>query len=516
MKYKLYIICTLAATVLLYMGCKENFLDIEPKEATSVDAFFTSETDAVAAINATYASLQNRSLYSEWYPKAVEGASDDMGMANTDDLSLENYSWSATLQPTDDAWQASYEGIFRANLVLQRVPDIEMDQALKDRILGEAHFLRGLYYWHLLTLFGEAPLVLEANPSDPSQAELPKSTSPEIISQIVTDLQAAIDQLPRREGYDSQNVGRATSGAAKALLGKVYLYSASPIFGGNQEGYTLAAQQFEDVINNHNYELVDFTDIWVEDNNAESLFEVQYADFGGNIWATQDAAGTNETNLRAALVLPNGHGGNGNLLPTQELVDEFESYAGPDPDNLFGSRDPRLYYSIWRDGDPFDSLEPTYEAEWSPTGYAVKKGLYFPFTDRAEDGTTRNIPVIRYADVLLMYAEAVNAKANREPQKAIDAINQVRARVGMPTYPSPASPYNITIASSEQEIFEAIVHERRVELMGEYHRYNDLRRWELAEAEMGELGWQNPKHVFFPIPAEEIENNDQLEQNPNY
>lgn len=516
MKYKIYITFALVCILFMYTGCNDNFLDIAPKEAASVDSFFSSETDAIAAINAAYASLQNRSMYSEWYPKAVEGASDDMGLSNTDDLSLANYTWSPTLQPTDDVWQGSYEGIFRANLVLQRVPDIEMDSAKKDRIVGEAHFLRALYYWHLMTLFGEVPLVVEANPNDPTEAELPKSSSPEIIAQMVNDLEMAIELLPRHEDYSSADVGRATEGAARALLGKVYLYSASPIFGGNQQGYELAAEQFSQLINNYNYQLIDYRKLWVEDNNAESFFEVQYVDVGGGIWGVQDDASINEIQIRAALNLPNGHGGNGNLIPTQEAVDEFESYNGSDPENEFDNFDPRLYYSVWKQGDYFDSQEPEYQSSWSPTGYNVKKGLAFPFTDRAEDGTDRNIPLIRYGDVLLMYAEAVNAKSSREPSEAIWAINQVRARANMPTYPSSGSMYSVDAGSSEQEIFEAIVHERRVELLGEYHRYNDLRRWEIAEREMGDMGWQHPKHVFFPLPAEEVENNDQLEQNPNY
>jgi hypothetical protein len=175
-----------------------------------------------------------------------------------------------------------------------------------------------------------------------------------------------------------------------------------------------------------------------------------------------------------------------------------------------------LYYTVWKQGDYFDDIDPTYQSEWSPTGYNLKKGLAFPFTDRAEDGTTRNIPVIRLGDVLLMYAEAVNAKSSREPQEAIDAINRVRSRVNMPTYPDPSLEYNIDANSSEQEIFEAIVHERRVELAGEYTRYNDLRRWELAEEEMGDKGWQHPRHTFFPIPAAELDNNPNLSQNPEY
>lgn len=515
MKYKIYAAALLAAVLLLYVGCDDNFLDVDPTESVAVEGFYSSEDDAIAAINAAYASLQNRAMYSEHWPKTVEGASDDMAMDNTDDLELTNYTWTTTLDPTDLNWQGSYEGVFRSNLVLKFVPDIEMDQELKDRILGEARFLRALYYWHLMTLFGEVPLVTEeeTNPNDPSEAELPKSTAPEIIDLMVSDLQTAADLLPRT--YDDNNVGRATEGAAKALLGKVHLYSASPIFGGNEEGYALAADQLRDVIDNYDYQLVDFEDIWTVDNNAESIFEVQYTDVGGSIWATQDFAGANEINLRAALNLPNGRGGNGNLIPRQDLVDEFEDYSGPDPEGIFDGRDPRLYHSIWREGDHFDDVEPTFQSSWTPTGYAVKKGLY-PVVDRAEDGTEENVPVLRLGDVLLMYAEAANAKSAREPQEAIDAINRVRARVNMPAYPNASSPYSVDASSSEEEIFEAIVHERRVELVGEYQRYNDLRRWELAEEELGPLGWQHPRHTFFPIPPEEIDNNEALEQNPHY
>lgn len=515
MRYVKYLVVG-AVSLLLYAGCSDSFLDVQPRESTSLESFFKSERDAVAAINATYAAFQDRPMYSELYPKTVEGASDDMGMDNTSDLELTNYTWNADLRTIDNNWQELYEGVARANLIFQNIDDVEMSGDLRDRITGEARFLRALAYWHLMTLHGEVPIITEEHTdyTDPSKAEVAKSPPSDIIDLMVSDLQEAATLLP--PSYEGQNVGRATEGTAKALLGKVYLYSASPIFGGNEEGYTLAADQFSNVINDYDYELVDYTDLWVEDNNSETIFEVQYADFGGSIWAGTDAAGSNETNLRAALNYPVGHGGNGNLIPTQDLVDEFEDYNGPDPDNVFDNRDPRLYYNVWKQGDYFDDQEPTYQSNWSPTGYSLKKGLAFPFTDRAEDGTTRNVPVLRLGDVLLMYAEAVNAKSNREPQEAIDAINRVRDRVNMPTYPNSSSPYSVDASSSEQEIFEAIVHERRVELVGEYQRYNDLRRWQLADEEMGDLGWRDPKHTFFPIPAEEVEVNDELTQNPEY
>lgn len=515
MKYSIYAAALLASVLLLHAGCDDDFLNIEPTEAVSVESFYASADDVLAAVTAAYAPLQNTAIYSEQYPKTVEGASDDMTMDNTSDLELTNYTWSATLSPTNLNWQGLYEGVLRSNLVLKYAPDIEMDQSLKNRLIGEARFLRALYYWHLMALFGEVPLVTEEETdlNDPSKAELPKSPPAEIIDLMVSDLQAAAEALPPT--YAAADRGRATAAAAKALLGKVYLYSASPIFGNNQDGCALAAAEFESVINDYGFELVDFADIWTVDNNAESIFEVQYSDVGGNIWAMQDAAGINETNLRAALNLPNTRGGNGNLLPTQDLVDEFEDYDGPDPGGIFDGRDPRLYYSVWRDGDHYDEIDATFQSSWTPTGYAVKKGLY-PVVDRNEDGTEANVPVLRLGDVLLMYAEALNCQSARDPQGAIDAINRVRARVNMPTYPDPSSPYSVDAGSSQQEIFDAIVHERRVELSAEYQRYHDLRRWELAQEQLGPLGWQHPKHIFFPIPPEEVDNNEALEQNPHY
>lgn len=515
MKYRIFIITVLITTI-IYVGCDTDILDVKPTESVAVDDFFTTESEAMQAINATYASLQDRNMYSEGYPKIVEGASDDMILDNTDNLDLSSYTWNASGSRFDAVWQESYEGIFRANLVIQNVPEIEnMDESLKGRVIAEARFLRAMFYWHLLNTFGEVPLVLNANPADPSEAALPKSSSLDLIDQMVTDLTEAISGLPAN--YDSGNIGRATEGAAKALLGKVHLYSASPIYGGRAEGYELAAQQFESVINDYTYQLVNYEDLWVVDNNAENIFEVQYASIGGSIWTTTDNSNANETQIRPALNLPNGRGGNGNLVPTESLVNEFlvESYDGPDPEGIYNNADPRLYYTVWREGDFFDDQEPTYQTTWSPTGFSLKKGL-FPVKDRNEDGDDWNVPVIRLGDVYLMYAEALNSKSSRDSQGAIDAINAVRSRVNMPTYPNPNSPYSVDATSSEEEIFEAIVHERRIELGGEYARYNDLRRWEIADEVMGPLGWQHPKHTFFPIPADELDNNDQLEQNPNY
>jgi hypothetical protein len=269
------------------------------------------------------------------------------------------------------------------------------------------------------------------------------------------------------------------------LLGKVYLYS---------KNYPMAETYFNNVITSGEYELLtEFSDLMIVDNNIESIFEVQLANLAG------------QGSSRIQNDYPQGQGGFANLLPTQDLVDEFEDYSGP---TAINGKDPRLFYSIFRDGDPYDEVEPVYQQGWTPTSYAKKKGQ-FPVIRFDNSNLGRNFPLIRLGDVLLMYAEAANE--NNKPAEAIAAINLVRGRVGMPNLPTVDYP-----VSNKQEIFEAIVHERRVELSSEYHRLNDLRRWGLATEQLGPLGYSSGTHDYFPIPQSELDNNPQLVPNPGY
>lgn len=464
----------------LLAGCDSDFLDVTPPASLTEETFFRTAEDAEATITAAYNPLRNSGLYNNNYPKLTEGPSDDIIIHNTQGLSLDSWTFGNDDAIIDVVWQTLYEGIFRSNIALQMVPGIEMNDAQKDRIIGEAHFLRGLYYWHLAALFGDVPLVDTADPSDISSALLPASPVAEVYDFIVADLQRAIELLPAQSALGPENLGRATSGAAEALLGKVYLYA------GN---YPLAEEHLENVILSGEYQLLDnYADLLVVDNNPESIFEVQFADLA------------DQGTTRLVNNYPQGQGGFANLLPTQELVDEFEEFTGPGSIN---GRDPRLFHTVFREGDPYDDVSPQFSAAWTPTGYAMKKGLY-PVIRFNNSNGARNLPLIRLADVLLMYAEAANE--NDKPDVAIDAINQVRARVGMPPLPTAEYP-----AGSKEEIFMAIVHERRVELATEHHRLNDLRRWSLAEEVLTPLGYDAQRHRYFPIPQAEIDNNPNLQ-----
>ncbi len=470
------------------IGC-DSFLSRTPPSSLSTETFYQTEEDAVSAINAAYATMQRNPLYGRNYDKVTLVPSDDAKIHNTVGEPFENHSFNPAQPQIMDVYSGLYEGVFRSNLVLQEVPEIDMPEDLKNRILGEARFLRAFYYWHLAANFGDVPLIENAYPNAPEKAQQPKVDVGQIYDFAISDLEQAVDALP--SSYEASNVGRATSGAAQALLGKVHLYD---------ENYEQAETALNAVITSGEYGLMsNHSEMFATDNNREYIFEVQYKDTGGGVWGSQDNANLNEGHLRARLNLPEGGGGFGNLPPTQDIVGAFED------------GDPRLDYAIWKDGDDYGdpgqfNEEGTYNPEWSPTGYSLRKGLV-PLQPFDADIST-NYPLIRLADVLLLYAEASNENGNRDD--AVEAINRVRRRSNMPELPTAEYP-----TDTKQEVFEAIVHERRVELAFENHRYLDLKRWGLAEQELADLGFE-PRHRYLPLPQQEIDTNDELEQNPDW
>jgi len=467
------------------VGCADNFLTKTPPDEVPAEGYFDSPEAAAEAVNATYAALQSNDLWAEELMKMLDFPSDDERGENTWGVEMNSFAHSPSDEVIFDVYSGAYRGIQRANTVLQEVPNIDMDQDRQQRYVAEAKFVRSLLYWLLTTTYGEVPLITETF-EDPSDVHVPKSSIDEIYGVITSDLQDAASVLPPKDG--GSDPGRATRGAARALLGKIYLYD---------ENYSQAAEWLRRVIDSGQYRLVDDFETIINrnhENDDEAVFELQFLQDGFSDLQTQ----------RVAYNLPQGGGGVGNHLPVQDLVDEFED------------GDPRLDYTVFREGQPYaphldDPEMEMYNPTWSATDYNIKKGMV-PIKLTQNGGT--NWPIIRYADVLLMYAEAVNFKENREPQEAIDAINEVRSRpsVDMPTYPDNSAPYSVSASSSEEEIFEAIVHERRVELALEGHRFADLRRWGLAEEELDENGYTEPKHRYMPLPQEEVDVNPELEQ----
>lgn len=459
---------------LFMTGCDDDFLVTSPPDALTQDGYFNSADRARLGVNAIYESVA-----AEWDRElhrintVVPG---EMDLTNTEPLEYNNFAYHPGIQELQYIWTNQYEGINRANLVLSDVPSVEMDQDLKNRFLGEASFLRALNYFTISNLWGGVPIITEPF-ENTDDVLVSRATLSAVYDLIIDDLEFARSNLPFKSEYGNSDLGRATWGAATALLGKVHLYN---------ENFEAAEDLFLEVIDSGEYELMDeFDHIWhrEHENNQESIFEIQYADIGGG----------GSSGLNAALI-PIIHG---TAFPTQVAVDRFRE------------DDPRLGYSIFREGDPYaphiDSKYATFDPTSSATGYVMRKST-LPIT--IVNGGDTNIPLIRFADVLLMYAEAANELDMRD--EARDAVNRVRQR------PSVNLP-ELTIAETDtyEEMFDAIVYERTAELMFETHTFNDLRRWGMATEVLDDRGYQE-RYRYFPIPQLELDINPELTQNSGY
>lgn len=461
--------------LLLLAGCKKEFLEKSPPDALTEVGFYNSAERAQLGVNAIYVSLQ--SAWSINLYRINDVPSGEVLLSNTVPLEYNNFTYFPALNQIHDTWRGLYEGVYRSNLAIANIPGINMAEALKSQYVGEAKFLRALFYFDLVNIFGAVPLVTQPLP-DTDASLIARTPVADVYKVIIADLLAAEAGLP--VSHSGANLGRVTKGAAQALLGKVYLYN---------KDYANAEKYFLLVINSGKYGLMDnFQEVWHRsfENNKESIFEVQFADIGGS-----------GSNGRNGSYLPAVNGATGSGLATKRAFDAF------DP------TDPRRAMSIFRPGDSFapnvSTALATFSAVWSATGYAVKKGMW-PIMYVNSNGI--NYPIIRYADVLLMYAEAANELNKLTEARA--AVNQIRAR---PSVNMPA----ITAANTgtKAAMFNAINKERQVELMFEFIRFNDLRRWGLALQELGPIGYQ-AKHALFPIPQLELDINPKLTQNQGW
>lgn len=497
---------TLAALLACGLSGCEDYLDRVPLDTINPGTFYKTEQDAVAAINGAYQPLMWPKLYNFqiwgsdiWAGNSIVGAGGGTDGIATQDLS--NFVTTTANEAALDLWRGPSPGILRANVVLKYVPGISMDQGLKDRILGEAKFLRGLYYFILVQAFGDVPLITEA-PDTPTDAFLYPARSPKalVYEQIIRDLTEALEQLPEREAYSGADLGRASKGAAAGLLAKVYLTL------GNYEKTLELCQQ----VGALGYSLTaDYSANFnpLTENGPESLFEVQYvgkvntADFfGGN---EQMASWVSTfTGPRNSNFVAGAYGWN---QPTQEFVSQYE--AG----------DLRKDKTILYEGGPaFDGK--TYKSDYSVTGYNLRKFLVPKSISPDYNTNPANFPVLRYADVLLMQAEALNELGRpneaQAPASGINSggpLNRVRMRAGLP---------NIT-GLSQSALRARIRKERRLELAFEGQHWFDLIRYDQGRyfvPYLHALGKTNAaaKHLLLPIPQKEIDSNPNLVQNPNY
>lgn len=474
-------------------GC-EDFLDKNLQENLTQESFPTTEGDALLATNAVYSTTRNWLFNSGGYP-ILDIMSDDShkGSNPNDQISnlgpYDNFSFTTSADGLDRWWATLYEGIKRANVVIEKVPAIEMDNDLKNRYVAEARFLRGLFYFDLVRAWGEVPKVTSSAPP----LKLEKAGTDEIYELILSDFIFAKDILPLKSQYNKEDMGRATKGAAEAYLAKAYLFQNDFI---NAEKYAL------NVISSMEYGLEsNFSDAngLAGENGMESIFEVGALSLQGD-------PGNQYANTQGVRGNPNrGWGFN---RPSIDLRDSFEP------------GDPRMDQTIIFLGDTLDGIEILgdgttpdeirNESDEIIEIESYNQKVWIPGTTTVTQwGHNRRL--MRYADVLLIAAEALNE--NEKPDQALIYLELVRdrARAGNDSVLP-----EIT-ETDKSALRDIIIEERRHELALEQHRFWDLVRTGKAETVLGPLGYVSGRHQYFPIPQSEIDiSQGSLTQNINW
>lgn len=512
----------LAGSLFLTTGCEKDLLDQSNPNAPTADTFWKTQDDAVKGVYACYSGLQQFACYyRSWHFMAHRS---DESYSQSPFVALADFT--RFIQPDVDffissfAWNDYYRTIYRTNQVITHVPTIAMDETLRNRLVAEAQFVRALSYFDLAYFFGNVPLIL-IEPTVATRA--PQATQAETEAQIIADLQAAIPNLPL--SYGDADKGRATKGAAQALLAKVYM---------QQRRWADASAVFTQIINSGQYSLVpNYLDNFTQsnENNRESVFEVQFTGTRLEVGQGQDNSAASESHDRPNFFGPPG-ATYADVQPRRWLLDAYT-----DSTTTFapGSRtkhliDLRRDVSLIHAGNPdrfygvtFAEATQIRKFQWRADQVYWRKYLsdreVFYNPARPDDplenfSSGYNFRVIRYADILLMQAEALTEL--NQAGNALPLVNQVRARVNL-------APLTTT---SQPQLRQLIRTERAKELAGEGTRWFDILRYGLMDdaAGIAELRSRDPDFTNFrlgvskllPIPRRDLAIDPNLKQNTGY
>ena len=471
------------------VGC-DSFLEEEPQDSLTTPDFYNTSQDAISAINAAYDGFQHLDYYGFNYPMIlhISGADAIKGGFGAGDrpgyLEFGNYSVTAENVRNLEFYQSAWGGVNRANGVLVNVSEMEVTsefpQELKDRILGEARFLRAIHYYNLVLGYGGLPLYEEV----PSVGDepLPRTSQEETWNFIISDFQAAAAALPAT--YDPANQGRATSGAANAMLARI-----AALQGRWQDVITLT----DLVINSEaNYQLVEDYGSNFDgrgNNNSESIFEIQYTltNTSLNVWSESGDWNSNGISKYAAPQVDEA--GWAFMSPAENLVQDYEE------------GDLRLPATVYREGDSYgpDTFDPSRDGHLGNAGqYGLKKYTKLDLDGANGNGFDINWKIIRFGEILLLRAEAEN-ELNGPTESALGPLNQIRARAGLADISAANTP-----GLDQASLRDIILHERRVELAFEGVRFYDLIYRDRAVDELGPRGYE-PSDALFPIPPSELD-----------
>jgi len=491
------ILATAIASLTLLTSCKD-FLQRNPTDVVDPNSTIDN-TMAIALTNACYKALQSSNMYNMrlWSTDIIASNSIVGAGGGTDGLETiqaANFICNSNNDYALYIWRSPWVGIGRCNIVLQSLPDADISEEVKERCMGEAYFIRSHCYYILVRLFGGVPLRLE--PYNPGEStDIARESLEDCYKQIILDTKMAIELLPAKDEYSGKDVGRACKEAALCQLADIYLTLAQDDKSLYNDVVSLCTQ-----IENLGYDLstCDFAENFdaTVDNGAESLFEIQYDgstqyDFWGSdsqmSWAST-FMGPRNSNIAAGC-----YGWN---QPTEEFMSQWEE------------GDLRKDVTVFYAGcPPFDGFE--YKPSWSNTGYNVRKFIVSKSVSPEWNTNPNNWVVYRFADVLLKKAEALNELG--QTSDAATFINKVRTRAGLP---------NLS-GLSQAEMREAIIHERRMELAFEGHRWFDILRIDHGQYALNffqSIGKTNVtlERLLLPIPQVEMDANSLMTQNPGY
>ncbi|MDR2236172.1 MAG: RagB/SusD family nutrient uptake outer membrane protein [Chryseobacterium sp.] len=460
----------------LVVSCKDDYLDIKQEGSTEASNFFKTADDAMQATNAIYLFL--RSYDNSAFPyQFIFGvpADDVVKGSNPGDASFinayDNFTYTVGTDGVKGYWIGQWQAVNRCNQVLSNVPNIQMDSTLKERLLAEAKMLRAYFYFNLLRIYGGVPIF----DGIPSTYKVPRNSAEEVYDFIISDLTSAAAVLP--QAYGAADLGRVTKGAALGLLSKVYLYKKDWQKAFDTSNQVISMGYNLDPDFNHLFRIAG-------EFGPESVFEVNCecsSQFGGSQYAEVQGV--------------RNQFGWGFFTPSQALENAFEP------------------------GDIRKELTILREGEITPEGDLIKKGdpesvdtynqkVYVPKADNNSAcayGSRQNIRILRFAEILLINAEAANELGNTATATA--NLNRVRTRAQLPG----------TTATTQAGLRTAIWHERRVELAMEGDRFVDLVRTGQAATVLAPYGFKAGKNELFPIPLDAInESLGMFTQNPGY
>jgi hypothetical protein len=509
---------TIFALLLLSVSCNKDFLDLKNPNDITADIFFKTTGDFKIAVNTLYNSAGSIIIYTGGEGAGfIQNSRGDDAVLTTgafgEEITYANFLNGATSGHSDGLYSGFYNIIYRANTILAYMDQFDWtgNEDLKTSLSAEAYFFRGISYFYLAHYFGWVPIVTKPAVTEEDYNPAKAATIDDVYDQAIADLKLAKAGLPTTQ----EDKGRATKGAATGFLGKTYLYRAGYL--NENANYALAAAEFKEVMDMGIYGLVaqyedNFTA--VNENNEESLFELQYM---------YDAALGTQTQGRIFNSVP-GIGFEIFLRPSPWLMGTMAQEKTID-----GKYDPRYLQTVYFQGGlplfgvPYNqlgdglSLQGGIVVGGAPDGSSDSTGgwwrkylnvnLLFENTSHGGDNNER---IMRYADILLMYAEAKVMADPADLTDATDAVKEVRDRANLPekTY------------ADAGELMEEIRHQRVMELTYENTRYFDLIRWGLLGEAIQDHGtaaqkgaYSPVKHKYFPLPLDEILNNKNLVQN---